>query len=93
MSENDKRVRKITCRSVIIALIALALVLVLAIGLTNVILPIFERQPARGMPATLAHFACPSRQRSLRRSARLSLIFLIPTKTETGKQIFMTAIP
>ncbi|MGM9591530.1 MAG: hypothetical protein ACI3VK_02285 [Oscillospiraceae bacterium] len=47
MNENDKQIRKLTKRSVIIAVLALALVLALVIGLTNIILPMFETQRAR----------------------------------------------
>lgn len=75
MSENDKRVRKITCRSVIIALIALALVLVLAIGLTNVILPIFERQPARGDACYIGSLCLPEQAEKLTAERKTELDF------------------
>ncbi len=47
MSEDNKRIRKITYRSVIIAVLALILVLALVIGFVNTILLVIDREPAR----------------------------------------------
>lgn len=47
MNEDNKQVRKITNRSVIIAVLALALVLALVIGFVKLILPMLEKQPAK----------------------------------------------
>lgn len=73
MNEDNKR--KITYRSVIIALLALALVLALVIGFVKLILPMFEKQPAREPECYIGSLCLPDPVENLTAERKTELNF------------------
>ena len=73
MNEDNKR--KITYRSVIIALLALALVLALVIGFVKLILPMFEKQPAREPECYIGSLCLPDPVENLTAERKTKLNF------------------
>lgn len=75
MNENDKQIRKLTKRSVIIAVLALALVLALVIGFVRLILPVFEKQPAREPKCYIGSLCLPEQAENLTTERKTKLDF------------------
>lgn len=73
MNEDNKR--KITYRSVIIALLALALVLALVIGFVKLILPMLEKQPAREPECYIGSLCLPDPVENLTAERKTELNF------------------
>ncbi len=73
MNEDNKR--KITYRSVIIALLALALVLALVIGFVKLILLVFEKQPAREPECYIGSLCLPDPVENLTAERKTELNF------------------
>lgn len=73
MNEDNKR--KITYRSAIIAVLALALVLALVIGFVKLILPMFEKQPAREPECYIGSLCLPDPVENLTAERKTELNF------------------
>ena len=80
MWENQKHIKKLTRRSVMIAVIALTLALVLVIGLTHAVLPIFERQTCRDPAYYIATLCMPEQTGELTAERTTSVCFSKPDK-------------